>query len=132
MMLCHSILHTKPTNTTCCLHPSLVLTTMGNWFYWVVNFVFRSYFNFNMDFSMFFEVHGELGTRRHYNWPIQNNEKCIYCCISQHQSSVVSVAHHEKSPRKIKWIDQVQGHKAWFEVMTLFKNRWNSFYSRNK
>jgi len=50
---------------------------------------------------------------------MQNNEKCYCCCISQHQTSVVFVAHREKSSIKIRWIDKLQKHKAWFEAIGL-------------
>jgi len=68
---------------------------------------------------MLVEVHEEQGTRWHHNWQMQSNEKWYYCCVFQHQTSVVFVTHHEESPRKIRWIDKLQEHKAWFEVIGL-------------
>ena len=46
-------------------------------------------------------------------------KNAIASCISQHQTSVVFVAHHEESPKKIRWIDNLQDHKAWFETIGL-------------
>jgi len=50
---------------------------------------------------MLVEVHGEQGTRWHHNWPMQSNEKCYCCFISQHQASLVFVAHHEEVLKKL-------------------------------
>ena len=43
---------------------------------------------------------------------------------------LVFVAHHEKSSRKVGWIDNVQDHKAWFEIIgvRVYLNNW--FWAR--
>ena len=43
--------------------------------------------------------------------------KMLFFLYFPNQVSVVFVAHHEESPRKVRWIDNLQDHKACFEII---------------